>query len=256
MDHQWDDHMNETPLQSIPPDPKPSNHDEFFEEVEEDASDGFLDDSNATESDDRSEWGPTETTTSTEPTTSAGAEQDTDATAEVEQAILAEIGVTESRGNRTSGGASSSGKKEPSCAYLHYFTKGDAGYARFVDKYDIPEGVSVTLHPKGTVLNYVPNHINIPLMAITKGGVRFPMNTFIRAVLNTYHLPPDQLSANSYRIINSVYELKLRDNLELQVWDLFEIYAMSRNAKFGRYFLMTRPEKKQIVEHLLHVQAV
>lgn len=108
-------------------------------------------------------------------------------------------------------------------------------------KYDISEGVSVTLHPKGMPLNYGSNHINVPLMAITEGRVRFPMNTFIRAVLNTYYLSPDQLNANSYKIINSAYELKLRDKLELRVWDLFNIYAMSRNSKFGRYFIMTRP---------------
>lgn len=76
-------------------------------------SDGFLDDSDATESDDCSEWGLFETTTSTEPTTSTSTEQDTDAAAEVEHAILVEIRVMESGGSRTSEGASCSGKKDP-----------------------------------------------------------------------------------------------------------------------------------------------
>lgn len=140
MDHRWDDPIDETPLQSLPSDPKPSYHDEIFEEVDEDASDGFLDDSDAIEFDDRSKWGPTTigTTTSTEQVTNVGTEHDADA---AEQAILAEIGVTESKGMRTSGGASGSGKKDPSCPYLHYFTKGDTGYTCFIEKYNIPKGV-------------------------------------------------------------------------------------------------------------------
>lgn len=87
-------------------------------------------------------------------------------------------------------------------------------------------------------------------MAIIEGGVRFPMNEFTRAFLNAYELSPDQLTCNSYRIINSAYELKLKDNLDLRIWDLLDIYAVSRNKSFGRYFLMTRPKRRQIVEHI------
>lgn len=191
MDYKWDDPINDTPLQSLSPEQRPCNTEEFIEDVEDDASDGFLDDSDTTESDDCSEWGSSRTTRSTKPTTSVGTEQDADVADEVAQAILAEIGVVESWEGRTSGGASSSRKKDPSYPYLNYFTKGDAGYTKFVEKYDIPEGVSVTLQPKGVPLTYGLNHLNVLLMAITRDGVRFPMNTFIWAMLNTYFLSPD-----------------------------------------------------------------
>lgn len=253
MDYDFSEPLDERPLQSVPPNPEPLVEEPIDVGEEEEVSDGFLEDSDATESEDRSERGPstTATTTSTEHATSIGSEQDADAAEEVEQAILAEIGVARSDDSNPSDKASGSGKKKvPSCPYLHYFTNGEAGYNKFLEKYDIPEGVIVTLIPKGMLPSYGPNHLIVPLMAITEGGVRFPMNNFIRAVLNTYSLSPDQLTINSYRVINSAYELKVRDNLELRVWDLFELYAMSRNAKFGRYFLMTRPKKRQIVDRL------
>lgn len=136
------------------------------------------------------------------------------------------------------------------CPYLPYFTKGANGLKAFVRKYRIPEDVTIVLHLKGEELAYGPDHINVPLMEITEGGVRFPLNEFVWTVLFAYRLAPDQLSVNTYRIINCALALKRRHGLAFIVGDLLGIYLMSRNSSYGCYFFATLPNKAQIIESL------
>lgn len=66
MDFDFEKPVDETPLQSIPPNPNPPGSDEPIDiEEDEDVSDGFLDDNDATKFDDRSKWGPSTTGTTT-----------------------------------------------------------------------------------------------------------------------------------------------------------------------------------------------
>lgn len=270
MDHDFEEPLNMSPLQAVPPSPKrtPVNLDDF------------IDDSEATPSDNRSEWDPSEEFDEvvSNPSSSADAAEDVDTSAAVERAIVAEIdggdevNLSESTPNppdtevpvanvaEQSGGdaplnqegatSTKKKKKEQPCPYLPYFTKGARGLKAFTRKYGIPDDVTIALHPKGEALVYGPGHVNVPLMAITEGGLRFPMNEFVRAVLFSYRIALDQLTSNSYRIINCALELKRRHGLAFSVGDLFGIYSMSRNKNYGRYFFATLPNKAQIIESL------
>lgn len=152
--------------------------------------------------------------------------------------------------NQEGATSSKKNKKDIPCSYLPYFTKGASGLRAFIRKYRIPEDVSIALHPEGEELVYGLDHVNVPLMAVTEGGFRFPMNEFIRVVLFSYKIAPDQLISNSYRIINCALELKRRHGLAFSVGDLFTIYSMSRNKDYGRYFFTTLPNEAQIFKSL------
>ena len=46
------------------------------------------------------------------------------------------------------------------------------------------------------------DYIIVPLMAIVKGGLRFPMTGLLRSFFSYFGLTPCQLSINGYRVIS------------------------------------------------------
>ncbi|KAI8535328.1 hypothetical protein RHMOL_Rhmol10G0165600 [Rhododendron molle] len=97
------------------------------------------------------------------------------------------------------------------CPFLgQYFNGTPAAYAEFKRVFNISPNVEVRL-----LLNRDPKNLPLrqgelifPLMAITEGGIRFPLHQFVRQVLRTLNLNTSQLTMNSYRIIMSVIELR------------------------------------------------
>lgn len=60
-------------------------------------------------------------------------------------------------------------------------------------------------------LTYSNNFIILPLISITEGGVRFPLQPFLQKYMSHYELPPCQLTINFFQIVNSVIAL-VREN--------------------------------------------
>lgn len=97
---------------------------------------------------------------------------------------------------------------------------------------------------------YRPRHITVLIMAVVVGGLRLPVNIFLRIILSSFSLTPNRLAMNSYRIINAVYELKMARNLDIEVCDIFRCYFMSSNKKSNRWFLSIWTNIEHLIEHL------
>lgn len=101
--------------------------------------------------------------------------------------------------------------KEPN-PYLCYFSGKPEKFRSFCRMYQIPTDVEVRLvHHENVV--FTPKHITVPFLAITEGGLRFPMNPFLHQFLFEYQLNPRFLEVNAFRIINNIHALKEKFNL-------------------------------------------
>lgn len=134
--------------------------------------------------------------------------------------------------------------KEP-CPYWECFSS-PAKYDLFRQVYDVPNDVDIR-PVEGSRILYSDDHVTVPLMAITEGGLRFPMHRVLREVLHRFQLTPCQLSVNSYRIIHSVIKLAEVKMFPLEAHHIFENYMMSRNVRFSRYYLCSRRFKEKII---------
>lgn len=117
------------------------------------------------------------------------------------------------------------GKVKRPCTFLHFFN-GEAGsYEKFAAAYSIPPDVRVRREAsRPNDIQYREGELTFPLMAITKGRVRFPLHPFVRHVLWELTLTSSQLSTNSYRIITSIIELRKREVLNFGIEELFGAY--------------------------------
>lgn len=134
--------------------------------------------------------------------------------------------------------------KEP-CPYWDCFVDQRAVdvFRRF---YFIPNDVIITPVKSSRIL-FGDEHVTVPLMAITEGGLRFPMHRILREVLFFFGLTPCQLRVNSYRIIHSIIKLAEVKMFPLQAHHIFENYMLSRNVRFSRYFLCSRRNMEKII---------
>ena len=74
--------------------------------------------------------------------------------------------------------------------------------ANFRAAYNVPGDVDIAYYHEGNIDIHRRQGLNIvffPLMAILKGGVRFPVDPLIISTLRFYGLCPDQLPSNFYR---------------------------------------------------------
>lgn len=94
--------------------------------------------------------------------------------------------------------------KDP-CPYWECF-KDQEGIDLFRRTYEIPDDVIVS-PVEGNRIWFSREHITVPLMAITEGGLSFPMHRILREILYHFELTPCQLSVNSYRIILLIIKL-------------------------------------------------
>lgn len=134
--------------------------------------------------------------------------------------------------------------KEP-CPYWDCF-KSEKALKLFRDVYEIPDDVVVT-PVTGPRIQFSDEHITVPLMAITEGGLRFPMHRVTRELLYNFDLTPCQLSVNSFRLIHSVIELARVKMFTLDAHHFFENYLMSRNLKYSRYYLCSKKNKPKLI---------
>ncbi|KAI8558877.1 hypothetical protein RHMOL_Rhmol04G0130300 [Rhododendron molle] len=139
------------------------------------------------------------------------------------------------------------------CPHAHYFSGGASEYKAFCHKFNIP--ANVYLHRvKSTEIRAKredrPEHITVPLMAICKAGLQFPLHPFLREILWKFIICPHQLAINSYRIIMSVIALIESQDLDFKPTDVFHIHTMSRHGKSGRRFLTMHPKKEPLIEGL------
>ncbi|KAI8572479.1 hypothetical protein RHMOL_Rhmol01G0202300 [Rhododendron molle] len=91
------------------------------------------------------------------------------------------------------------------CPYWDCFTDQE-GIDLFRTTYHIPNDVIISTIPRPRI-RFSDEHITVPLMAITEGGLRFPMHRILREILHYFELTPCQLSVNSYRIIHLIIKL-------------------------------------------------
>ncbi|KAH7864696.1 hypothetical protein Vadar_032734 [Vaccinium darrowii] len=130
-----------------------------------------------------------------------------------------------------------------------YFDGSSAKLAKFRKGYNIPEDVSIA-RPTDGKIHYVKGQVSVPLMAITEGGLTFPMPRLLRQFLDVYELAPHQLVTNVYRIICSVVRLSERHNIPFRLADLMAVYTVARSRSYGRYYFSRRPEYPHLIGKL------
>ncbi|KAI8563350.1 hypothetical protein RHMOL_Rhmol03G0105200 [Rhododendron molle] len=122
----------------------------------------------------------------------------------------------------------------------------DEALRLFREVYRIPDNVEVS-PVRGSHIKFSNEHVTVPLMAITEGGLRFPMHKVIRELLHSFNLTPCQLTVNTYRLIHSVVKLAEVKMFHLEAYHLFGNYMMSRNLKYSRYFLCSQKKKPKLI---------
>lgn len=75
----------------------------------------------------------------------------------------------------------------------------------------------------GNRIVYKDDWITVPLMAITEGGLRFPLPKLVHQLLYMYELALHQVVVNVYRVVCSVIKLVERHNIPVTVYDLIGI---------------------------------
>lgn len=136
-------------------------------------------------------------------------------------------------------------KDEGPNPYLHYFNTPE-GIEEFRGLYLIPDDVFIRRVNRDDI-EHGPDHITVPIMAITKGGLRFPIGHHLREFFRTYNLSPFQLALNSFRIINSALALSRKELLPFHWCDLLIPYYVNSNKTSGRRFFSMRKNHDHIV---------
>ncbi|KAH7850320.1 hypothetical protein Vadar_030977 [Vaccinium darrowii] len=153
MDHNFEKPLNMPPLQAVPPSPKRSSPENL---------DDFIDDSEATQSDNRSEWEPSGEfeEEASNPSSSADTTSDVDISAAIERTIVAEI----DEGGDLSGEVPNPNYAEVPVPLSAEHSGGNAS--------ENQEGATSLKKKKketsGKELIYGPDHVNVPLMAVTE----------------------------------------------------------------------------------------
>jgi hypothetical protein len=126
-----------------------------------------------------------------------------------------------------------------------------ASIAEFRRHYNIPDDVAIEINrPETHPEIRDEDSIHIPLMAVTEGGVRFPLHPLLRRVLSWYRLNPMQISINTYRIIMGIVRLNELCNTNLDLWDINYNYDMVYN-KDDKWYLKSRRGREKIVTQLV-----
>ena len=61
-----------------------------------------------------------------------------------------------------------------------------------------------------------------------EGGLRFPLDPFVKLFLNRYNIAPGQLHPNSYRILTGYLELMHREGVDLNLDMLRYVYSLTK----------------------------
>ena len=118
--------------------------------------------------------------------------------------------------------------------------------------YNVPGDVDITYCYEGDINLHRrtgSNMVFFPLMAILKGGVRFPVDPLIIGTLRFYGLCPDQLPPNFYQVVSCVSRLNQIFGLELNHHDMDFMYSLCGNIKTD-YYIKTRDMRVRLISCL------
>ena len=135
--------------------------------------------------------------------------------------------------------------------YSHLLSS-EAILATFRAAYNVLEDVDIDYCHEGDIdiqRRHGVNTVFFPLMAILKGGVRFPIDPLILGTLRFYGFCSDQLSPNFYRVVSCINRLNQLFGLQLNHNDINFMYALCGNIK-SDYYLKTRDMKVWLISCL------
>jgi hypothetical protein len=115
--------------------------------------------------------------------------------------------------------------------------------------YGVPNDVHLEYKFWENALPGEPGDLILPLVAIIKGGVRFPMDSLLAHFLDYFNLSPTQISPNIFRIVMCVVELNRRLGLDLTVHDIIAIYTLC-TSQSEAYSLRPRDVLNTLVNSL------
>ena len=104
-------------------------------------------------------------------------------------------------------------------------------------------------HKSEIALHKGSNTTFFPLMAILKGGVRFPVDPLLLNTLRFNGLCPDQLPPNFYQVVSYVSRLNQIYGLQLNYHDINYMYSLCGNKKTN-YYLKVRDMRVQLISCL------
>ena len=137
--------------------------------------------------------------------------------------------------------------------YSHLLALG-ATLANFREAYGVPGDVDIAYYQEGDIAlekGFGPNVAFFPLMAILKGGVRFPVDLFIICTLRFYGLCSDQVPPNFYRVVSCISRLNQIYGLQLNHYNINFMYSLYGNIK-SNYYLKVRDLWIRLISCLLN----
>ena len=96
--------------------------------------------------------------------------------------------------------------------------------ARFRQIYQVPPSVLLTYCHSDNLPVINKNELLIPVMAIIKGGVRFPLHFLLIDFLQTVNASPFQVSINVFRIIMGIVAINRHLGVNLTTKEILSIY--------------------------------
>ena len=116
----------------------------------------------------------------------------------------------------------------------------EASLATFRQSFNIPDDVDVAYcHESEIALHRGANTTFFPLMAILKGGLRFPVDPLLLNILRYSRLCLDQLPPNFYQVVSCVSRLNQMFGLQLDHHNINHMYILCGNKKTN-YYLKVR----------------
>ena len=113
----------------------------------------------------------------------------------------------------------------------------------------IPDDVVLELAPEdGNVTGRDPTDLHIPLVHVIEGGVRFPVDPFLRHFYSHLQLIP-RVVTNVVRVIMSVVALNWITGSEIALWDILHHYTVHRTPR-GMYYFKKRVHKEELIQYL------
>ena len=123
----------------------------------------------------------------------------------------------------------------------------EASLATFRQSFNIPDDVDVAYcHESEIALHRGANTTFFPLMAILKGGLRFPVDPLLLNTLRYYGLCLDQLLPNFYQVVSCVSRLNKMFGLQLDHHNINHMYILCGNKK-NNYYLKVRDMRVQLI---------
>lgn len=88
------------------------------------------------------------------------------------------------------------------------------------------------------------------MIAITEGGLHFPLSKLVRQLLYYFDLAPNQVVVNVYRVLCTILRLAERHGILVTVYDVMGIYSMTQHKTYKTYFFTIRAEYDHLITDL------